>query len=375
MENPFTTSPYVSKSLFCDREEELNTLCQYIEAGSNITLISPRRYGKTGLIYRTFDALREQKKPIRTFYVDIYATQSIDDFIEKLTESLVDVLGKTSAIKKLFKTIAGIRPVLSYDPINHNAKLSFTFANEQEKKLSIKAIFDFLEAEDQKVLIAIDEFQQIREYDEAGYMEALLRSYIQPLKNVQFIFCGSKRHIMTNMFADARSPFYESTRFLYLDKINADAYSAFIEQKFAEGGKTITQEAIDYILEWTRRHTFYTQSLCNLIYQQANKKVTLLNVYQAIDMTLKSNAETFIQWRELLTKQQWNFLKAVAKEGTLTQPTASKFLQKYNIGTPSNAKRILNALVEKELLLSLASLDSTSYVVYNVFLSRWLETI
>ena len=265
MENPFTTSPYVSKSLFCDREEELNTLCQYIEAGSNITLISPRRYGKTGLIYRTFDALREQKKPIRTFYVDIYATQSIDDFIEKLTESLVDVLSKTSAIKKLFKTIAGIRPVLSYDPINHNAKLSFTFANEQEKKLSIKAIFDFLEADDQKVLIAIDEFQQIREYDEAGYMEALLRSYIQPLKNVQFIFCGSKRHIMTNMFADARSPFYESTRFLHLDKINADTYSAFIEQKFAEGGKTITQEAIDYILEWTRRHTFYTQSLCNLI--------------------------------------------------------------------------------------------------------------
>jgi len=374
MNNPFVLSPYVSKSFFCDRESELKTLLQYIESGSHITLISPRRYGKTGLIYRTFDEINALKLPIKTYYLDIYATQSIDDFIEKLTEALVDVLNNTSAVKKLFATLAGVRPVLSYDTINHQAKLSFTFANEQEKTLSIKAIFDFLEAQNTRMLIAIDEFQQIRSYEGVN-MEALLRSYIQPLKRVQFIFCGSKRHVMADMFADARSPFYESTRFLYLDKIGQEAYAAFIEQKFAEGQKTITPDAVSFILEWTRRHTFYTQSLCNLIYQQSNRKVTLLDVYQAIDFLLKANVDTFLQWRNLLTKPQWNYLCAVAKEGTLTQPTATAFLQKYAIGTPSNSKRLLQTLVERELLLPLTTLDSTTYVVYNVFLSRWLESI
>ena len=188
MNNPFSLVPYLSKSTFCDREKEVQLLCEYIQNGSNITLISPRRYGKTGLIYRTFDEINSLKLPLQTFYVDIYATQSLDDFVEKLTEGLANVLNKGSVLKSLLKSISNIRPVLTYDTITHKAKLSFTFANEQEKKASIQNIFNFLETQGTRILLAIDEFQQIREYEGVN-MEALLRSYIQPLKNVQFIFC------------------------------------------------------------------------------------------------------------------------------------------------------------------------------------------
>ena len=374
MENPFVLIPYLSKSTFCDRKEELRIICDYIQNASNISLISPRRYGKTGLIYRVFDEINDLKLPLRTFYIDIYATQSLEDFIEKLTEGLADVLNKGSVLKKLLKSIGNIRPVLTYDTITHKAKLSFTFANEQEKKASIQSIFNFLEAQETRVLLAIDEFQQIREYEGVN-MEALLRSYIQPLKNVQFIFCGSKKHIMAEMFTDARSPFYESTRHIYLDKIDRETYANFIEEKFTESGKTITREAIDYILDWTRIHTFYTQTLCNTVFMQCRKNATMLDVYRAIDLILTTNTETFMQWRSILTRAQWNFLHAVAKEGVVEQPTASEFISKYKIGTPSNSKRLLEALVEKELILPIVGLQSTTYTIYNVFLSRWLERI
>ena len=165
MENPFVLIPYLSKSTFCDRKNELQMICDYIQNGSNISLISPRRYGKTGLIYRTFDEIKDLKLPLQTFYIDIYATQNLEDFIEKLTEGLADVLNKGSVLKKLLKSISNIRPVLTYDTITHKAKLSFTFANEQEKKASIQSIFNFLEAQETRVLLAIDEFQQIREYE------------------------------------------------------------------------------------------------------------------------------------------------------------------------------------------------------------------
>ena len=374
MENPFVLIPYLSKSTFCDREKELQIICDYIQNGSNISLISPRRYGKTGLIYRVFDEINGLGLPLRTFYIDIYATQSLEDFIEKLTEGLADVLNKGSVLKKLLKSLSNIRPVLTYDTITHKAKLSFTFANEQEKKASIQSIFNFLETQETRVLLAFDEFQQIREYEGVN-MEALLRSYIQPLKNVQFIFCGSKKHIMAEMFTDARSPFYESTRHVYLDKIDREVYASFIEEKFTESGKTITSEAIDYILDWTRIHTFYTQTLCNTVFMQCRKKATLLDVYRAIDLILTTNTETFMQWRSILTRAQWNFLTAVAKEGIVEQPMAGEFVSKYKIGTPSNSKRLLDAMVEKELILPIVGLQFTTYTIYNVFLSRWLERI
>lgn len=374
MENPFVLVPYVSKSTFCDRERELKLICDYIQNGSNITLISPRRYGKTGLIYRVFDEINSLKLPFQTFYIDIYATQNIDDFIEKLTEGLANVLYKSSIIKSLLRSISNIRPVLTYDAISHKAKLSFTFANEQEKKNSILSILQFLESQKTRIVMAIDEFQQIREYDGVN-MEALLRSYIQPLRNVQFIFCGSKKHIMAEMFTDARSPFYESTRHIFLDKIEPEKYIQFINSKFTENGKTITSDAIDYILEWSRRHTFYTQTLCNTIFMNCGRRATLLDVYRAIDVILTTNADTFMQWRSILTRAQWNFLMAVAKEGHVERPTAGEFLKKYNIGTPSTSKRLLESLVEKELILSNVGLQTTSYTLYNVFLSRWLERL
>ena len=371
MENPFTLVPYISKELFCDREAETKTLIEYLLNGSNVTLISPRRYGKTGLIYRVFDEIKQKKIDINTCLVDIYATETLEDFIKVFSEAIVASLEKKKAVKSFFQFLSGLRPMLSYNALTGNPELTMTYLSDHEKQQTLASLFDFIEKQGKKTIVAIDEFQQVRNY--GTNMEALLRSYIQPLKNVQFIFCGSKKHLMAEMFTDARSPFYESTRCLYLEKIDREVYADFIIRMFGKGKKNITAEALDFILDWTKTHTFYTQSLCNHVFLKSGRNIGKEDVLRSAAQILKENEQTFIQWRDLLTSNQWNYLKAVAKEQTLEKPYSSQFIQKYNIGTTANSQRLLETLVDKELILANSTLEGVSYSVYNVFLSRWLE--
>lgn len=369
--NPFVLQPYVSKDLFCDREQEVRDIISYLDSGANVSIISLRRLGKTGLILRTFDELRERGSGCLTIYADIYATASVEDFISTLASAVVSRC-KESGIRKFFSVLGGIRPLLSYDPVSGQPQVSITYQNDSEKFTTLDSIFSYLESLGKKVIVAIDEFQQIRNYD-GVYMEAILRSKIQNLKNVRFIFSGSDRHLMTDMFSGERSPFYQSVVNVPLGKIDRGIYSGFIGRLFREGGKHIPEEIISYILDWSRVHTFYTQTLCNFVYMSSSEIVTMEDVYGAIDRIFRSESDKFFTIRTMLTKGQWKYLECVAKEGVLLQPTAGAFLNKYKIGTPAASKRFLTSLLEKDLIYEERTADGTGYSVYNVFLSRWLE--
>ena len=196
--NPFYLIPHTPKAYFCDRVKETDDILdilRFLENGSNVTLISPRRYGKTGLIYHIFDSLKEQKKKVELFYVDIYATSCVDDFIAVLAEAVSKELKKDRLVKSFFQKLGRIRPVISQDALSGEPKLSFAFQTDAQRHYSLKALLEFLEHRPTRVIVAIDEFQQIREYEGLS-MEALLRTHIQPLTNVQFIFSGSKKHTM-----------------------------------------------------------------------------------------------------------------------------------------------------------------------------------
>lgn len=372
MTNPFILEPHVPKELFCDREEEQKLMLYYLQNNANITLISPRRYGKTGLIYRVFDEIKTMHDDIDCYYVDIYSSHSLGGFVALLTEAVMKSLKKKAFIEKFLNVLGAIRPTLSYDPFTNSTQVSYTFVNDSQKTQTLKSILEFLEGQKHKVVVAIDEFQQIREYEDDVNMEALLRTYIQPLQNVHFIFCGSKKHVMTNMFTDATKPFYESTQCIFMEAISHDVYKDFIRDMFAMGGKEIGNDVIEMILDWSYRHTFYTQTLCYHIYMRSRKMVDVKDFYEAVTMILKQRESTFLEQRNLLTAGQWKFLVALAKEGVLSKPNSSAFLNRHNLGSASAATRMLNSLMEKELILSETSLEGTTYRVYNVFLSRWL---
>lgn len=370
-QNPFVLQPYVSAELFCDRVREMNEIISHIRSGSNVTMISIRRIGKTGLILRTFDELSKPEYGFMTVYADIYATSNLEEFTKTLAEAVVNQCGKTG-IRQFFSKLGNLRPLLSYDPISGQPQVSITYQAESQKAATLKSIFDYLEGLGRPVVVAIDEFQQIREYSDV-HMEALLRTYIQNLHNVRFIFSGSKKHLMTDMFCSEKAPFYQSAANVPIAKLNADIYADFIISKFKSGGKSIQREVAGYIIEWSRCHTFYTQCLCNEIYSHSSTEVGIEDVYYAINSIFSSEADKFYTIRAMLTKSQWRYLGAVAKEGRVTQPTARDFLLKYKIGTPAASMRCLKALVDKELLLENVTAGGTEYSVYNVFLSRWLE--
>ena len=180
---------------------------------------------------------------------------------------------------------------------------------------------------------------------------------------------------MLEMFNTANRPFFSSTQILGLAEIEKDTYKAFIREKFSERNRSIDDEAIDFILSWTLSHTYYTQIICNAVFSERKKHVTIEQVKRVCDEQLNMQQVTYMQYRSLLSPIQWQLLLAVAKEGLVTEPQAQEFLRKYKISAASSAKKALNILLDKEMIFSIETMEKTAYRVYNVFLMRWMERV
>ena len=375
MVNPFVIKSYESKEFFCDREEELQLMLQNCINKTDMTLVSRRRMGKTGLVFRLFDELNSTHPEIFTVYLDIFISRNLDDFIKLFAEAAVKAFpAKTKIGERFMNFIKSLRPQVTYDSITGEPQFQIAYHNESEKEYTLRSLFELLSSQNVHIVFAIDEFQQIREYPEQN-MEAMLRTYMQRCNNVTFIFSGSRKHLMTDIFTNARKPFYSSTSFVSIDKISATSYSDFISKQFSAHKRKITEEAINFILEWTQRHTYYTQFLCHTIYANGQKNIDLPEVKKACGQVLSQREPVYLQYRKMLTDKQWNFLIAVAKEGSVRQVTAADFLKRYKIGGASVSKRLVESLCEKELLNAEVSLDGVEYSVDDVFFSRWLENL
>ncbi len=372
--NPFLIKGYLSPEYFCDRIEETETLLRNIRNGADTTLISPRKYGKTGLVYHLFDIIQREKLPIETLYVDIFATRSMSDFIKVMAEAVLKKFPEKSAIGSKFLTfIKSLRPVISYDTLTGIPQIQINYQLTSEKEHTLGGLLEFIDSQGIEIVLAIDEFQQITEYPEKN-IEALLRTHIQQMHNTHFIFCGSKRTIMTEMFLSARRPFFSSSKVMSLGKIDRETYKQFIKAHFEQGGMSIDADALEYIMDWTQGYTFYTQTLCNAIYGMQPDTIGMEEVKKACVDILEGLTDNYLQYRELVTPAQWNFLIAVAKEGIVEQPTSTQFLSKYNIGGATSAKRMTKSLSEKELLLPIVGKKRTAYQIYDIFFLRWIES-
>lgn len=370
--NPFLINRYISKDYFCDRTDELDMLLRNTKNGINTTLISSRRLGKTGLIYRFFELLRE-KEIIKYVYIDILATQCFTDFTNQLAEAIFTKFPIKSTIgSRLLKSLQGLRPSFIFDELTGVPQIQFHYQNEGDKEMTLQKILNFIDQQNLPLVIAIDEFQQIAEYPEKN-MEAFLRSTIQQMKSVNFIFSGSKKHTLMDIFSNVKRPFYASSQFIHLDRINRMVYRSFILNTFNKFNKQIDEPALDYVLNWTTGYTYYTQALCNRLFNY--KKIDVNLVKSECDLLLKEQEPIFFQYRKLLTIKQWEFLIAMAKEGTVEQVYSKDFIMKYKLGSSSSVRRIINSLIDKEMILEENTSKGTIYSVYNIFLMRWLERI
>lgn len=374
-ENPFLVKGYIDATYFCDREEETQLLIERAKNGINTMLFSIRRMGKTGLISHVFTQIEENNQ-YKGIYIDIYATQNLSEFNHILAGSVLRALPSNKSIgKKFLEMLKGFRPVISYDSYTGNPEISFDFKTQQEYETSIYRIFEFLENQKQHIVIAFDEFQQIANYPEKN-TEALLRTIIQQLQNVSFIFSGSQKHILIELFNSSKRPFFASTQPMYLPSIPTEKYFEFIQRTFKNYNIQIDDPEINFILDWTKKHTYYTQAFCNKLFSLFSKKkrITMQEINICCDTLLKEQEIVFYQYRNLLTSNQWQLLGAIAKEDEISEPTSYAFVAKYNLGNASSVRRSLLALIEKEMIVELVSNENKSrYRLYDGFLSRWLE--
>jgi hypothetical protein len=269
--------------------------------------------------------------------------------------------------------LKGFRPTMSFDALTGEPEVSFDFKNISQYEHSLESLFSFLQQQNTTTAIAIDEFQQISCYPEKN-TEALLRSIIQQLKNVSFIFSGSSKHLLSEIFNNSKRPFFASTQTVHLSSIDPDIYSSFIEGHFKDDRRTISAEAIRFIIEWSRLHTYYTQVICNRIFASGYKNISLQEVQQECSMLLKENENLFFQYRNLLTPIQWELLKAIAKEDKVYQPSSKKFIHSHRVGTPANVQRAIESLMTKEMIYREHDEKGNYYRVYDCFLARWLES-
>lgn len=372
IENPFLLTHYTEAKYFCDRVAETNLLCQHIKNGKNTSLFSIRRLGKTGLIYKVFDVLSKNKK-IVTLYVDIYSTSTLKEFTNSLATAIYNKFQEKIGIgKKIIDAIKALRPVISYDGLTGTPEVSLDFAQPKQFEKTIQQLFQSLDNQNIKIVFAIDEFQQILEYPEKN-VESILRTYIQPLKNINFIFCGSNQKMMHEIFNNAKRPFFASCTNMHLGNINDENYTDFIFFHFNNNKKSINAASIVTILNYTQSHTYYTQYLCNKIFAYGQKKIDNALVSKICNDILLENEYNYYQYKNLLTNQQWKLLTAIAKEEKADKLHTMAFLKKYDLGTSSSISRALVALVDKEMIYLVTEDVQKYYCVYDKFLMRWLQ--
>ncbi len=370
--NPFLITGYQGPEYFCNREKETLQLQEAMESGRNMTLFSPRRMGKTGLIHHFFNKLG--KESTITIYTDIFGTEDLNGFINRLATASLQAIEtkKESFLGKAFELFSRIRPQIGYDSLTGMPQVSLTFQNDAEKQASLKEIFGLLDQQKKPCFVAIDEFQQISRYPEKN-TEEILRTYIQALKNVHFIFSGSQHHLLTPMFSDAKRPFYQSTGYLFLDKLEKEEYQGFISSHFNKNKQKIPDENVNYIQEWSKNYTFYTQFLCNKVFSKGHADISRELINECIREIFAEREAIFYNYRNLLSHHQFMLLAAIAAEGHINEPTAQDFMKKHNLSNASTVRKSLQSLIDKEMIYETPGKDKSRYEVYDVFLGRWFQ--
>ncbi|MBO6058118.1 MAG: ATP-binding protein [Bacteroidales bacterium] len=368
LENPFVYKGYDGPAYFCDREKETENLISALKNGRNITLLSPRKIGKTGLIKHVFNRISSTEKDAVCIYVDIFSTQNLHGFVQVLGAAIVDeaLRREKSLMSKVLDAFKALRPVVTVDVLTGMPSLSLNIDSTSDE-YTLKSIFDYLKSSKKKVYVAIDEFQQVAYYPEKG-TEALLRSHVQ-FSNAGFIFSGSRQHLMSEMFNSPQRPFYQSTEFMNLQPIPEDAYYEFASRFFEAKKGSLSQEVFHDIYQRFDGYTWYIQLMMNRLYE-GNKRITEL--HQATDAIIAVLATLTPQYEMLmtfLTSNQVNLLKAIAKEGKVEQPQSNEFIKRNDLPSPSSVKAALDVLVDKELVYT----QPDGYIIYDRLLNLWLQ--
>lgn len=369
LNNPFVTNGYAGAEYFCDREAETRQITELLVNENNIALISPRRIGKTELIHHCF-AQPGIKDKYYTFVIDIYSTNSVSDLVNMFGKAIIDGLRPLGrkVWEKFINIVSSIRSEISFD-INGQPSWGLGIGEIKNPEVTLDEIFAYLNNADKPCLVAIDEFQQITNYGDKR-IEALLRTYVQRCVNAHFIFSGSHRHLMGEIFTSPARPFYQSVVLMNLKPLSLDKYREFAIDKFKERGKTLDPQVADEVYSRFDGITSYMQRIMNVLFLKTpeGSACTEAMIDDAINYNLDIASDTYeAMLRQMPEKQRAVFI-AISAEGTARNVRSGAFAKKYHLPSPSSVNSAIKGLLEKDFITQ----SGDAYVVYDKFFSLWL---
>lgn len=374
MINPFIINGIIPDRYFCDRKAETLKIEKCISNQSNLLITSPRRMGKTQLVHHVYNQ-NDVVDNHYTFYVDIYSTTSLQEFILLLSKEIYTVLvpkGK-QILDSFISVLKSLSGSFGYDAMTGLPSFDVKLGDIQMPELTLSEIFKYLEHADKPCICTIDEFQQIGRYPEKN-VEALLRTHIQSMNNCRFIFAGSDRHTLENMFNSPAKPFYNSVEQMYLDRIEKSTYIDFIQSVFKEYGRNISEGACSHVYDMFEGHTYYVHhTLHNVFaYNEPDVTVTKEIVDSTVQDILREREHSFLSQLSLLNYAQKETLIAIAKEAKASEVTSVAFVKRHSLQSPSSVQNAIRHLLKYQMITYQQDGRTKIYSVSDRFLQMWI---
>lgn len=372
LENPFPEYGYFGAAYFCDREQETETLVSALRNGSNVTLMAPRRIGKTGLIHHAFDRIKSMDKSVQCFYVDVFPTKTFSQMVQFIANAVMGKLDTPSkSLKRKFdKYVAALRPTVTPDPITGMPTFSFNVVPDNARE-TLAQVFEYIKESERQCYLAIDEFQQVSHYSEIG-ADAFIRSIIQFIPNVHLIFSGSQQHLLAEMFMSPKHPFFNSSQIMTIKEIDPEKYWKFANGFFSQQGRLMLQDVFTYLYDMVDGQTWYIQKILNRLYRTPKKELNREAVNMVVNEILAEQEINYQNNYNLLTENQALLLTAIARQGVVSAPTSLEFVLRYRLPAPSSIKLALKSLQDKEYVYQTPQGD---YLVYDRFFGMWLKRL
>ena len=378
-ENPFVFGTIVSDQHFADRKDELAELVSDLASGTNIILFSPRRYGKTSLMFKVMKEL--EKKKIICAYVDLYPATSKEKFADIFASAIAKAkAGKLDDIVQIIRDLVPpvkmvVRPEGTSE-MHSGVELELSKARGDIDSM-LARLYDLPEKiakkKKKKMVVIFDEFQEVTKLD-GTEIEKSLRSKIQNHKSASYVFMGSQKHLIDQIFSDKNKALFRIGKSFNLNKIPEREFAVFIRDRFKKTGIKISVDTTKKILELSESHPYYTQQLCHEVWNLCKSRKT----NQATEQTISDATEQVLKNQNYAYTSLWDSVKG--KQRTLllamsdsedTEIYSSEFRARYSLGAPSSVAKAAKTLEEKGLLEK----ESGGYFIADAFFKEWLRRL
>ena len=374
MKNPFEYGGVVDQRSFCNRVEELSDLRRTIDNADRLFLYAERRMGKTSLVKHLLRQLPEEAYVAA--YVDLWPTDGAGSFAQALAKAVAEARATTAdrLLKTARRLFSSLRPSVTFD--EHSGAPVLTFGAgvpddaEPELMEALEAPGKVAAETEQQVIIVFDEFQRIAEYDD-DRVERRLRSVVQQQGDVAYLFLGSRKHLIQEMFLSSERPLYRSAAHYPLQPIDEVHWQPFIQERFEDAGKHIPETSVRQLHELTGGHPFYVQHLCHALWERCPEggSVDADAIDEAVSVLLRRESYAYTTLWESLTLNQRRFMRGLATAAGHVQPFSADFLQHAGVQSPSTAQRVAEALLTRDLI----DRENGSFIILDRFLRLWIQ--